>query len=100
MKYRETLYAEYHRTQSGRFAKYNEELQFNLEKKIFTREIIPLLSDAAKDAQIFDVGCGTGSLLGALQANGFSEAQGMDISEDQLSVARRLACIMCEQEMH
>lgn len=88
MRYRNVLYKEYHRTQSGRFAKDSYERQFRNDQNIFEREILPYVANTPKAAKILDMGCGTGSLLSALQLNGFINTQGIDLSEDQLSIAR------------
>ncbi len=87
MQYRETLYSNYHSTQSGRASGTDARSLFEREKRQFTREILPLLRVVSKDAVIFDMGCGSGSLLKALQENGFQNATGMDISPEQVKVA-------------
>ncbi len=86
MKYRQILYTNYHTTQSGRASGVDAKSLFQREKRQFQREILPLLT-LKKDAGIFDLGCGSGSLLKMLQENGFTNAMGMDISEEQVNVA-------------
>jgi 2-polyprenyl-3-methyl-5-hydroxy-6-metoxy-1,4-benzoquinol methylase len=86
IQYRKTLYANYHTTQSGRASLTDAHALFNREKRQFAREVIPSLQ-CSKTATIFDMGCGSGSLLKALQENGFTQATGMDISGEQVNMA-------------
>jgi SAM-dependent methyltransferase len=90
MRYRQVLYANYHSTQSGRASGTDAKSLFDRETRQFAREILPLLSQQPKDAVIFDMGCGSGSLLKALQNQGFTQAQGMDISPEQVNVAAQM----------
>jgi len=90
MQYREVLYSNYHSTQSGRASGTDAVSLFEREKRQFNREIIPLLKDISKNAAIFDMGCGSGSMLKALQENGFTNAGGMDISPEQVKVAAKM----------
>lgn len=87
--YRNTLYANYHSTQSGRASLTDARSLFEREKRQFAREILPLLS-MSKDVAIFDMGCGSGSLLKALQEAGYTHATGMDISVEQVQVAKNM----------
>jgi len=89
LNYRNTLYANYHSTQSGRASLTDARSLFEREKRQFARDILPLLS-APKDGAIFDMGCGSGSLLKALQEVGYTHATGMDISEEQVKVAAQM----------
>ncbi len=89
LNYRNTLYANYHSTQSGRASLTDARSLFEREKRQFAREILPLLC-MPKDAAIFDMGCGSGSLLKALQEAGYTHATGMDISEEQVQVAAQM----------
>lgn len=90
MKYRSVLYANYHTTQSGRAALTDAQTLFNREKWQFKNEIIPLLGDLPKNAAIFDMGCGSGSLLQALKDAGFQQLMGMDVSAEQVEMAHSL----------
>jgi len=89
LNYRRTLYANYHSTQSGRASNTDAISLFQREKRQFEREILPCLN-VAKDSAIFDMGCGSGSLLKALQDAGFSQAVGVDISEEQVQMAAQM----------
>lgn len=90
MEYRKTLYRRYHSTQSGRLGPEDVEQQFENEIWRFEREILPLIPDLRKDARILDIGCGTGSLVALLQRNGFTLAEGVDISPEQVEMALKL----------
>lgn len=90
MQYRKVLYANYHTTQSGRASGTDARSLFDREKEQFRREILPLISEFPKDARIFDMGCGSGSMLKALQEAGYTNARGMDISEEQVALAKSL----------
>lgn len=89
MKYRETLYANYHTTQSGRAALTDARSLFDREKWRFEKEIIPLI-DLPKTARILDIGCGSGSFLKALSDNGYEQITGIDLSEEQVRLAHEL----------
>ncbi len=86
MKYRETLYANYHTTQSGRAALTDARSLFEREKWRFEREILSLLP-ADKSIRILDIGCGSGSLLKAINEKGYTQTLGIDLSEEQVQMA-------------
>lgn len=86
MRYRQVLYSNYHSTQSGRASGTDAKSLFEREKRQFAAEILPLIP-SHKTASIFDMGCGSGSMLKALQEAGFTGAKGMDISPEQVKVA-------------
>lgn len=90
MQYRKVLYSNYHSTQSGRASQTDATTLFEREKRQFQREIIPLLNSLPKNVSIFDMGCGSGSMLKALQEAGFQNATGMDISPEQVKVAAKM----------
>jgi SAM-dependent methyltransferase len=52
---------------------------------------LPLLRDLPRDARILEIGCGGGALLAYLERRGFSHASGIDISPEQVELARRRA---------
>lgn len=87
MQYREVLYSNYHSTQSGRASGTDAASLFKREARQFGREILPLLQHLDKSAVIFDMGCGSGSLLHVLQQAGYTGAYGMDISPEQVAMA-------------
>jgi SAM-dependent methyltransferase len=49
---------------------------------------LPLLSGVDRTASILELGCGAGGLLAYLKRRGFSHAAGIDISPEQVNLAR------------
>lgn len=96
MKYRDTLYANYHTTQSGRAALTDAKSLFEREKWRFEKEILPLIN-LPKSARILDIGCGSGSFLKALAEKGYSQITGIDLSEEQVKLAHQLGVIQVQQ---
>jgi 2-polyprenyl-3-methyl-5-hydroxy-6-metoxy-1,4-benzoquinol methylase len=88
--FRDTLYEKYFQTQNGR--RHNNA---NLEQKIkdnwlqLEHEILPLIP-AKKDLRILDLGCGYGELLMLLNSKGFTQTEGIDISPQQIEMAKEL----------
>ncbi len=52
------------------------------------RKYLPLLSGVARDVPVLELGCGDGGLLAYLQHRGFFTASGVDISAEQVELAR------------
>ncbi len=52
----------------------------------------------AKSAHLLDLGCGDGTLLHWLERRGFSNAEGVDVSPEQIEVAKQLGIkrVSCE----
>jgi SAM-dependent methyltransferase len=50
---------------------------------------LPLLDGLDRAAPILEIGCGDGGLLAYLQRRGFSHVAGIDISREQVDLARR-----------
>ncbi|MBK9271797.1 MAG: class I SAM-dependent methyltransferase [Saprospiraceae bacterium] len=69
---------------------------FNQEKWRFQQELIPLLKDFPKESRILDLGCGSGSLLKALMENGFHQIKGVDLSPEQIEVAKSMGVTQAE----
>lgn len=87
VEYRKVLYVNYHTTQSGRASLTSAEALFLREKRQFESEILPLLQSVSKSARIFDMGCGSGSFLKGLKEAGYTNVIGMDLSEEQVTMA-------------
>jgi 2-polyprenyl-3-methyl-5-hydroxy-6-metoxy-1,4-benzoquinol methylase len=49
---------------------------------------LPLLKGWERDARILELGCGPGKMLAFLQSQGFKNVKGIDISEEQVQIAR------------
>lgn len=50
---------------------------------------LPLLGGLSRDAPLLELGCGQGLFLRFLKEHGFSNAEGIDISEEQILLARQ-----------
>lgn len=90
MKYRQILYSNYHTTQSGRASLTSAKDLFDREVLQFKQEILPLLRGVSREVNVFDLGCGSGSLIKALSNEGFTNILGMDLSEEQVNLAHSL----------
>jgi SAM-dependent methyltransferase len=56
------------------------------------RRYAPLLANVPRDAQVLELGCGPGLMLAYLRDLGFEHLQGVDISEQQVALARSRGC--------
>jgi SAM-dependent methyltransferase len=61
---------------------------------------LPLLQGVGLDAPILEVGCGSGALLRYLAARGFARAKGIDISAEQVALARGLDVVRGDALQH
>jgi SAM-dependent methyltransferase len=55
----------------------------------WAHKFLPLLADLPHAATILEIGCGGGELLAFLARHGFSNARGVDISGEQVALARQ-----------
>lgn len=95
-EYRALFYQNYYQSQVGRFQGIASDEKITIEKDLFKTEIVPLIS-VSKDAAILDIGSGFGSFLLALKESGFTQCKGVDISEEQVSTAKKLGIHNIEQ---
>lgn len=94
--YRKHLYSNYYTNQAGRNAKQELHQKFDQEVQQFKLDIIPhLLRETT--LKILDIGCGTGSLIAALKDAGYKNIKGIDISEEQVSIAHQLGVSEVQQ---
>ena len=49
---------------------------------------LPLFADLPRDCSILELGCGPGDMLEFLGQNGFTAAEGIDLSAEQVAIAR------------
>lgn len=96
MNYKEKLYTKY---VSGHISHYKGEVTLNTLKsramlwnKLF-RKFLP----ENKSAAIIDLGCGPGTIAWWLQQAGYQNAQGIDISAEQIEAGRRIGVTNIEQ---
>lgn len=100
MDYRDKFYSKYVFTQTlqlyGEANLENIKKQFSVWQKYFGRF---LLKD--KNAQILDFGCGNGGFVYWLQQIGYQNAEGIDISEEQVKIAKNLGIknIYCAKDI-
>ncbi len=58
--------------------------------KVFKKRYIPLLKKVSPDSSIIEFGCGPGYMLNFLKEEGFSNLYGIDVSEQQIDVAKQM----------
>lgn len=86
-KYREILYSNYH----SKFNSLISPIDENILKSLFTHydyKILPYISKFEKSANILELGCGPGYLLEYLKQKGFNNICGIDISNEQIEIAK------------
>ena len=94
--YRKTLYQNYYSTHSGKIDETVQLQHFNQQVRYFKREFERELP-ADKSIAILDVGCGTGSLIKAVNELGYENTKGIDLSEEQVAMARKFGVDNVEQ---
>jgi len=87
--FKKPLYQDYFRTQASRADNHEIQDKVRWNQLIYKKEIIPLLP-LNKNSTVLDVGCGYGSLLILLERLGYNNVQGIDISHEQLQIAKSL----------
>lgn len=89
MSYRDRLYSSYRSNHTthlyGELSLDSIKKQFPVWENYFGR-FLP----AGQEAKIVDLGCGTGSLVYWLQEKGYTDAEGVDLSSEQVKEAKRL----------
>lgn len=89
MSYRDLLYKRYHSQHTSRHTGLDARSLQLTEALHFQREWGDLLVELNREARLLDIGCGNGSLIMALHQLGFDHVQGIDISEEQIQIARQ-----------
>lgn len=87
--YRDRFYRDYYTTHIRPREGEMTTARFEAQAAMYDRVWSALLP-ADRSARILDVGCGSGSLVWWLQRRGYREAAGIDVSAEQIEVARRL----------
>lgn len=87
-RYRDTIYSQYH---SNQVNKGNTDHVKLLEQQSFYygKELICHLP-VNKDAKVVDLGCGFGSFIHAAKNSGYTNLEGIDLSDEQVEVAHTL----------
>lgn len=72
---------------------------FDSTVPFYRRLLEPVLGSIPFEARILDIGCGQGLLVYALEAFGFKKVQGIDVSEQQIVVAKQhgLSCSVVDK---
>lgn len=84
--FRVELYAKY----VSRFKSFTLTSEYRaVWRDIYYYRFLPLLKDRDKDEAILELGCGPGYFLEFLKEQGFTNAKGVDISKEQVEVARQ-----------
>ena len=88
MNYRDRCYKNYVTTRWTYTHSLSEE-EYKLFAKVAKKRLRDMLPDN-KAAKIIDVACGSGHFLYFLQKEGYTNIEGIDISEEQLTVAKEM----------
>lgn len=83
---KENLFQNYSKTQSLPDGFTKKELQWGVD--YFNFHFLPHLP-INKDINILEIGCGWGKFLKALEINGYKNTVGVDISKDQIDIAKK-----------
>ena len=88
MEYRKRVYSNYVSLWQGQSKVFNEAaaVQWGKSYNYFLRRILP----KDKSATILDVACGGGNLLHYLRSKGFTNIRGVDLSPEQVWLARQV----------
>jgi cyclopropane fatty-acyl-phospholipid synthase-like methyltransferase len=88
LEYRDRLFGAYASTHLERYRPVTA-ATLERDRRLFAalyRRLLP----ASRDAAILEVGCGSGSFLHFLRSEGYRNAQGIDLAQDQVALAQSL----------
>jgi 2-polyprenyl-3-methyl-5-hydroxy-6-metoxy-1,4-benzoquinol methylase len=85
--FRSELYSKYVTTYK-KFIDGKTSFNFKSEYALYKRWYLPLIKEFLPTACIIDIGCGTGHMLNFLNQEGFQNTYGIDISEEQIKLAK------------
>jgi 2-polyprenyl-3-methyl-5-hydroxy-6-metoxy-1,4-benzoquinol methylase len=86
--YRERIYGSYVTAFKGREAPDALSIAYDRHARFFDHLLGPFLDDRPRD--VLDVGCGSGTFLYWARSRGFASVHGIDVSDEQVAVARSL----------
>lgn len=87
--YRDKLYGVYASSHTSRLYKEETLATIRAQGKVWGSYFGYAIPER-KDARVLDIGCGTGSFVQWLHERGYSRAEGIDVSGEQVKVARKL----------
>lgn len=87
--FRTTLYQKYQSTFKKHINKSDQEFSES-DYQYFKFKYLPLIKSYDSNSSILDLGCGTGIMMNYLRKSGFNNVEGVDISEEQVDVAKKL----------
>lgn len=93
--YRDRLYGNYYSTHVSGGDPMHEAAMFKWKSRRILSEVGPFLPPD-KQCQILDLGCGNGALITGLQSEGYVNTKGIDLSEEQLAMARNNGAVQVE----
>ncbi len=85
--YRKQLYRNYYSKFNSFISNYNEKELLSLYAH-YDRKIYPVIKNFQKECAILELGCGPGFLLDYLKIKGFTNCLGIDISPEQIELAK------------
>jgi 2-polyprenyl-3-methyl-5-hydroxy-6-metoxy-1,4-benzoquinol methylase len=85
--YREILYSSYHTSFNSIISSADERILNSLFAH-YDYKIFPIINRYNKSSSILELGCGPGYLLQYLETKGFNNCQGIDISPEQIEIAK------------
>ena len=86
--FREEFYKRYSTTFKEHVSKFDDKNVGYINSK-YKKQYLPFLKNLSKDSKIIELGCGRGLFLNFLKKNGYLNAVGVDISEEQIEIARK-----------
>lgn len=88
--YRKKIYQKYLFTDISPFRDWNSDFRRLKQVSFAWQKYFGRFLPEDKNAGIIDIGCGSGGLLWWLQKLGYKNTEGIDISEEQIEIARKL----------
>jgi SAM-dependent methyltransferase len=85
--FREELYKRYSSTFKEHISRFDDK-SVAATLNNYQYQYLPILKEFNKDARILELGCGRGIFLKFLINNGYNKVSGIDISKEQINIAR------------
>lgn len=89
--YRDLLFSNYHKSHVSHLDTDDNELKLGWFAKYVELNYSPFLQERSpSETQILEIGCNKGYLISALASLGFQKLKGIDLSPDDVAIAKRL----------